>query len=143
MSGESSSADFNRDRAELFEALGHPTRIKILGLLAESPMGFADLKKALGIDSSGLLQFHLGKLNTLVKTAAEGQYVPVHSIRGRLVGHCKVHTLGTGVRDDLRAAGAGVVKRWEGCHHYEKHYLRASLRSSAPPPRIIHQATYF
>jgi DNA-binding transcriptional ArsR family regulator len=73
MSGENSQDSFSNDRAELFEALGHPTRIKILELLANSPMGFSDLKKALDIDSGGQLQFHLGKLHGLVKTV-EGNY---------------------------------------------------------------------
>jgi DNA-binding transcriptional ArsR family regulator len=73
MSGENAQDSFSNDRAELFEALGHPTRIKILELLANSPMGFSDLKKALDIDSGGQLQFHLGKLHGLVKTV-EGSY---------------------------------------------------------------------
>lgn len=74
MSGENPSADFNRDRAELFEALGHPTRIKILELLSGSPLGFSDMKKKLEVESSGLLQFHLGKLHGLVKIT-EGNYI--------------------------------------------------------------------
>ncbi len=73
--GSSEDRDsFNIARAELFEALGHPTRIRILELLAASPMSFSDLKKALSIESSGRLQFHLGKLDTLVKVVSEGQY---------------------------------------------------------------------
>jgi DNA-binding transcriptional ArsR family regulator len=73
MSGDAPRDSFSKDRAELFEALGHPTRIRILELLANSPMGFSDLKKALDIDSGGQLQFHLGKLHGLVKTV-EGNY---------------------------------------------------------------------
>jgi DNA-binding transcriptional ArsR family regulator len=73
MSGENSQDSFSKDRAELFEALGHPTRIRILELLSDSPKAFSDLKKALDIDSSGQLQFHLGKLHGLVKTV-EGNY---------------------------------------------------------------------
>jgi DNA-binding transcriptional ArsR family regulator len=73
MNGENSQDSFSKDRAELFEALGHPTRIKILELLSDSPMVFSDLKKALDIDSSGQLQFHLGKLHGLVKIV-EGNY---------------------------------------------------------------------
>jgi|GEM_PF-1441954 len=65
---------FSKDRAELFEALGHPTRIRIVQILADAPLGFADLKKALGIERSGLLQFHLGKLQNLVKDTPEGSY---------------------------------------------------------------------
>ncbi len=77
MSGEGDKDSFSRDRAELFEALGHPTRIKILKVLADSPRGFSDLKKALDIESGGLLQFHLGKLQDLglVKDTPEMGYV--------------------------------------------------------------------
>ena len=37
-------------------------------------MGFADLKKEVGIESSGHLQFHLGKLTGLVGTTQDGSY---------------------------------------------------------------------
>jgi hypothetical protein len=37
-------------------------------------MGFAELKKGLDIDSSGQLQFHLGKLQGLLRTTPEGNY---------------------------------------------------------------------
>jgi DNA-binding transcriptional ArsR family regulator len=63
-----------RRRAEVFDALSHPTRILILKALNESPAGFADLKKQLGIDSSGHLQHHISKLNSLVKTDENGKY---------------------------------------------------------------------
>ena len=65
---------FNKDRAELFEALGHPTRIKIVEALSESPLGFAALKRKTGIESNGLLSFHIGKLDGLVNTSSEGDY---------------------------------------------------------------------
>ncbi len=74
MSGTNGEGGFSRDRAELFEALGHPTRIKILRLLADSPRSFSELKSALDIDSSGQLQFHLGKLKGLVRTTDESDY---------------------------------------------------------------------
>jgi DNA-binding HxlR family transcriptional regulator len=61
-------------KAELFDALGHPTRIKILEILSNSQLRFSDLKKALEIENSGLLQFHLGKLQGLVKNSPEGNY---------------------------------------------------------------------
>lgn len=65
---------FDVSRAELFEALGHHTRITILQALGEKPMGFSDLKKKTGIESSGLLSFHLGKLTHLVTTTQDGNY---------------------------------------------------------------------
>lgn len=61
-------------RAEIFDALGHPTRISIIKALNEEPLGFADLKKEVGIDSSGHLQHHLNKLNGLIKTDEQGKY---------------------------------------------------------------------
>jgi len=74
MSGESGKDVFSRDRAELFEILGHPSRIGMLQALAKSPHGFSELKRALGIESSGQLQFHLGKMNGLVQVTPEGDY---------------------------------------------------------------------
>lgn len=65
---------FDSSRAELFEALGHPTRVRILRTLESKSMGFAELKREVGIESSGHLQFHLGKLTGLVTTNAEGSY---------------------------------------------------------------------
>lgn len=74
MASPEGSSDFNEARAELFETLGHQTRIRILQALSRKPMGFAELKRETGIESGGLLSFHLGKLNQLVKTTAEGDY---------------------------------------------------------------------
>jgi DNA-binding HxlR family transcriptional regulator len=59
---------------ELFEAISHPIRIDIVRVLAEKPLGFADLKRELKISSSGLLDFHLKKLDDLVTTNKEGRY---------------------------------------------------------------------
>ncbi len=59
---------------ETFEAIAHPLRIKILELLTERPMGFSELKKELGIKSSGKLDFHLKKLNGLITLNEEGKY---------------------------------------------------------------------
>lgn len=68
------NSDFNSSRAELFEALGHPLRINILESLSETILGFSELKKRVEIESSGHLQFHLSKLNGLVKITPEGNY---------------------------------------------------------------------
>ena len=64
----------DRQRAEVFDALGHPTRILILKVLSEGSLGFADLKKKTGFESSGHLQHHLTKLNRLIKTDEYGKY---------------------------------------------------------------------
>jgi len=74
MAGAGSEPEFNASRAELFEALGHPIRIKILQALERRPMGFAELKKAAGIESSGHLSFHLNKLGGLLKVGEDGAY---------------------------------------------------------------------
>lgn len=66
--------DEDRQQAEVFDALSHPTRIIILKVLSEGPLGFADLKKKLGIESSGHLQHHINKLNGLMKTDNYGKY---------------------------------------------------------------------
>jgi DNA-binding HxlR family transcriptional regulator len=59
---------------EMFEAVSHPIRIDIVKILAEKPLGFADLKRELRISSSGLLDFHLKKLDDLIATNKEGSY---------------------------------------------------------------------
>jgi DNA-binding HxlR family transcriptional regulator len=65
---------FSKERAELFEALGHPMRLEILRALSESPLGFADLKRKMNVTSSGHLAHHLEKLDGLVRTTPEGLY---------------------------------------------------------------------
>lgn len=89
MSEGQSDDDFNRDRAELFEALGHPTRIKILEVMKDGPASFSELKKAAGIQSSGHLAFHLDKLKGLVEVASDGRYTLTDDGKDaiRFVGH--------------------------------------------------------
>lgn len=71
---ENSSKDFNAEKAELYETLSHPTRILILQALSKEPMSFSQLKRKAGIDSSGNLAFHLGKLSNFVKIDSDGSY---------------------------------------------------------------------
>jgi len=59
---------------EVFEAVSHPQRIKILKRLAESPIGFSELKRVLNIESSGALDFHLKKMESLLTMDADGHY---------------------------------------------------------------------
>lgn len=59
---------------DLFDAISHHARIEILKALAETPLRFADLKRHLKITSSGLLDFHLKKLDDLITTNADGNY---------------------------------------------------------------------
>lgn len=63
----------DKQRAEIFDALGHPMRLRILKVLSEGPLGFAELKRSLNVESSGHIQFHLDKLNGLIKTE-DGKY---------------------------------------------------------------------
>lgn len=65
---------FDSGKAELFEQLGHPIRIRILESLYGAPLSFSELKKFTGIESNGHLTFHLGKLGGLVKTNTDGDY---------------------------------------------------------------------
>ena len=60
---------------ETFEAVSHPLRIRILKLLAEKPMGFSELKRELGIKSSGKLDFHIKKMKGLVTIDSNGKYI--------------------------------------------------------------------
>jgi DNA-binding HxlR family transcriptional regulator len=66
---------FDAVKAEFFEAVGHPNRIRIILALNQGGLGFAELKKKVGIGSSGHLAFHLRKLSGLVTTDAMGSYV--------------------------------------------------------------------
>ena len=60
--------------SELFEKISHPTRVKILKLLEVSPLNFSQLKKKLGIESSGNLDHHLKKLGDLIYLDSDGLY---------------------------------------------------------------------
>ncbi len=60
--------------AELFEVLSNSTRQKIIEILGENDSTFSELKRKIGIESSGHLQFHLSKLEPrLVNFAADGK----------------------------------------------------------------------
>ena len=75
MEEDKSSQDLETTKAELFEAISHPVRIKILEALNGKPMGFAELGRAVGIESGGHLSFHLTKLRRLIRTNSQGDYV--------------------------------------------------------------------
>ena len=59
---------------EVFEAISHPLRIDILKILSRKSTGFADLKRELRITSSGLLDFHLKKMASIVERDSDGLY---------------------------------------------------------------------
>ena len=58
--------------------------MRILRSLENGPMSFSELKREVGIESSGHLQFHLGKLAGLIKTDESGSYVLTEDGRGAL-----------------------------------------------------------
>jgi DNA-binding transcriptional ArsR family regulator len=106
-----SSNEFDLREAELFEALGHPSRIGILQALNGGPLGFSELKKRIGIDSSGHLTFHLSKLDGLVNTNSEGKYCLTDRGREalrvtRIAG--LVHLREEGGEKDVFAYDAGI-----------------------------------
>ena len=59
---------------DLFDAISHPLRIEILKELSKRPMRFAELKRELKIASSGLLDYHLRKLDDLIMINRDGLY---------------------------------------------------------------------
>jgi DNA-binding transcriptional ArsR family regulator len=59
------------ERYRIFEAISHPTRVKILKLAAEKQLAFSALKRELGLGSSGQLQHHLQKLSGFVAIEKE------------------------------------------------------------------------
>ncbi len=60
--------------AGLFEAISHETRIHALFELGDNPTSFSDLKRKLGISSSGNLQHHVRKLGPLIRVNSAGLY---------------------------------------------------------------------
>lgn len=59
---------------DLFDAISHPLRIEILKELSKRPMRFAEIKRRLKIASSGLLDYHLRKLDDLIMINRDGLY---------------------------------------------------------------------
>jgi len=84
-SSEKIDSSEGKIEAVLFEAISHPTRIKILFSLEKKAHGFADLKRKLGITSSGNLQHHISKLATLIRLDNSGDYILSDQGRDALV----------------------------------------------------------
>ena len=59
---------------DLFDAISHPLRIEIHKELSKKPRRFAEIKRKLKIESSGLLDFHLKKLDDLITINKDGLY---------------------------------------------------------------------
>lgn len=89
--------------ADLFEAISHETRIRALFALRDEPLGFAQLKRELGISSSGNLQHHIMKLGGLVQTDAAGNYILTDQGREALIAVRTVRNLDGQLEFNLRA----------------------------------------
>jgi len=89
---DGSSDDFDTKKAEVFEALSHPIRIKILMALEARPLSFSQLKQVTQMSSSGQMTFHLSKLADLIRTTEDGTYTL--SAEGIEAVHFVVSTLG-------------------------------------------------
>jgi len=58
---------------EMFKALKHPVRRHILSLLHDEPQSYSNILRALNIDT-GLLNYHLENLGSLIAKDEEGKY---------------------------------------------------------------------
>ena len=102
--------DKDKERAELFDALGHPTRIAVLKALSEKPFGFSELKKKLGIGSSGHLLHHLNKLDSLIKTDEYGKYCLSDQGRDALF---MIKTVEWASKPEVKEASARTINKWK------------------------------
>lgn len=119
MQNDGDASDFNESRAEVFEAISHPVRIKILQALNEKPMGFAELGRAVGIEGGGHLGFHLRKLSNLVRMTPEGVYAltgngkealwTVNALRKSSNGSSKASVVSAKQRNWTRAVLGGLL----------------------------------
>ena len=94
------------DSAELFEAISHPIRIKILKLLEKQPSSFASLKRQLNIDSSGNLDHHLKKLGPLIMTREDGLYALSGAGKEALISIAAIETW----KDDERRKKRSFIR---------------------------------
>ena len=102
------STDFVSDNDELgeaglFEAISHETRIHALFELRNSPVSFSDLKRKLGISSSGNLQHHIRKLGPLIHLNSSGLYELTDQGRESLLAIRAVRSMQNRVKNNLNA----------------------------------------
>jgi len=68
--------DYEEDTySEIFSAMKHPMRRKILLTINESPSTYTEIMNSLGIDT-GLLNYHLDAMRQLVTKNKDGRYTP-------------------------------------------------------------------
>jgi DNA-binding transcriptional ArsR family regulator len=75
----------HRFKADIFQALAHPTRIAILDLVSEGELSAGDLNRLLGMEQANVSQ-HLGILRSkhLVTTRKAGNQV-FYSVRDPII----------------------------------------------------------
>ena len=88
--------------ASLFEAIAHETRIRAIFLLRNDGLSFSDLKRELGIASSGNLQHHIGKLRSLVEVNGDGLYSLTDNGREALLAIQSIRTMQDRFRINLK-----------------------------------------
>lgn len=73
--------ELHRFKAEIFQALGHPTRIAIVELLRKGEMSAGELIEALGLEQANASQhFAVLRSKQIVVSRKEGNHV-VYSLR--------------------------------------------------------------
>ena len=92
----------NNADVELFEAISHPTRVKMLYALKEQPLGFSELKRIAGVSSSGNLQHHVRKLISLIDTNSSGEYILTDQGIEAIIAINTVRNLQNRHRDDSK-----------------------------------------
>jgi DNA-binding transcriptional ArsR family regulator len=60
--------------AQIFEAIAHPARIRLLQAINNHPHKFNELKTILGMKSSGNITHHLNKLEHFLEAQPDGNY---------------------------------------------------------------------
>ena len=103
----SHSSDINDkdglSEAALFETISHDTRIRALFLLQDDVRSFSELKRELGISSSGNLQHHIGKLRSLIEVNTDGQYTLTDNGREALLAIQSIRNMQDKLRSNLMA----------------------------------------
>jgi DNA-binding HxlR family transcriptional regulator len=89
--------------AGLFEAISHETRIHALFELRINPTSFSELKRKLGISSSGNLQHHIRKLGPLIHLSSTGLYELTDQGRESLLAIRAVRNMQNRVKSNLNA----------------------------------------
>jgi len=91
--------------ASLFDSIAHGIRIKALFFLQNEPLGFSELKKKLGLTSSGNLQHHINKLGVLIELDANGLYALTDNGREAIMAIQAIRSM----QDRLKITMRGMI----------------------------------